>query len=88
MYIEHIPGSSGVSDKSRLDYMQTDTPQLACKEQSWHAVLFQAQSGLAIKAVTQTHNNRLLPLLLMLVRLLKLTKAPALMGFMPVLNQL
>ena len=45
VYIALIPGLSGVSDKSRLDDMQTDTPQLACEEKTWHALRFKAQSA-------------------------------------------
>jgi hypothetical protein len=45
---------------------------------SWHVLLFQGQCALATKVEMRALTSLLLPLLLMLVRLLPLTKAPAL----------
>jgi hypothetical protein len=55
---------------------------------SWHVLLFQGQCALVTKAEMRALTSLLLPPLLMLARLLKLTKAPALTVSIPELNPL
>jgi hypothetical protein len=55
---------------------------------SWHVLLFQGQCALVTKVEMRALTSLLLPPLLMLARLLKLTKAPALTVSIPELNPL